>query len=485
MKKILVISAFCSSLLLASSEVDELKMQLQKQSDMIEALTQRLDEMQNSTPLIQTQDTTTYAEEDVPAFTEENIPVFEENTLGATVNSTSSFAQPQFVPNISLVIDTSLALRNKSQDDLNHLGMPGIMESPFASSDDGHGHSAASGQNGFNLNYAELVFSSNVDPFFSLDATFHFSEDSVEIEEAYFTTTALEGIRIKGGKFLSDFGRLNKQHQHTWSFSDAPLIYTGFLGNDGLNEVGAQFQYTLPTDTYVMLGAEILQGKNETSFGNQSVELNGTEIEGSSPPSMLVAYVKNSFDLGDTTVLPGASYVYGNSLSSDEHDGHALAFSGHTGIYNLELTVKHYFDSYSFLAWQNEWMRREQDGTAYEVHAGVTENEDQKIRQEGYYSQLVYGVNQNWRTGIRYDSIYKNDVGFVNEDGDTLPSTPYSRYSAMAEYHFSEFSRLRLQYNFNEGLYSGDAHDGFTQEDVHELLLSFNFAIGAHNAHDF
>ncbi|PHR57522.1 MAG: hypothetical protein COA44_05630 [Arcobacter sp.] len=484
MKKILLVSAFCSSLLLASSEVDELKMQLQKQSNMIEALTQRLDEMQDTSHL--TQNTPVYTEEDVPDFSAESIPSFEENTLGATVNSTSSFAQPQFVPNISLVIDTSLALRNKSQDELNHLGMPGIMESPFASGDDGHGHSAASGQNGFNFNYAELVFSSNVDPFFSLDATFHFSEDSVEIEEAYFTTTALtDGVRIKGGKFLSDFGRLNQQHQHTWNFSDAPLIYAGFLGNDRLNEVGVQLQYTLPTDTYLMVGVEALQGSNETSFGNQSVELNGQEVTGSSAPSMVVAYVKNSFDIGNTTVLPGASYVYGNSISSDEHDGHALAFSGHTGIYNLELTLKHYFDSYSFLAWQSEWMRREQDGAAYEVHLGVTESEDQKIRQEGVYSQVVYGVDQNWRTGVRYDSIYKNDVAFVNDDGDTFPSTPYSRYSVMAEYHFSEFSRLRLQYNLNKGLYSGDAHDGFTQEDVHELLLSFNFAIGAHNAHDF
>jgi len=481
MKKILLLSTFCSSLLLASSEVDELKMQLQKQSEMIEALSKRLDTLQKN----EASSKDTYSESEKLPVSHEDIPAFEENVAGATVNNTASFAQPQFVPNISLVMDTSLALRNKSQDDLDHLNMPGIMESPFTSSDDGHGHSASSGKNGFNFNYAELVFNANVDPFFSMDATFHFSEDSVEVEEAYFTTTALEGIRIKGGKFLSDFGRLNNQHQHTWSFSDAPLIYAGFLGNDNLNEVGAQFQYTLPTQNYVMLGAEILQGDNETSFGNDSIDLNGEEIEGSSPPSMVAAYVKNSFDLGNTTIFPGASYIYGETRTSDSHDGHDIAFSGHTSIYNLELTVKHYFDSYSFLAWQSEWMRREQDGTAYEVHGSDTESEDQKIRQEGLYTQVIYGVNQNWRAGIRYDSIYKNDVAFVNEDGDTLPDTPYERYSAMAEYHFSEFSRLRLQYNFNNGLYAGDAHDGFTQEDVHELLLSFNFAIGAHNAHDF
>ncbi len=500
MKKILVISALCSTLLLASSEVDELKMQLQKQSEMIKKLTQRLD-------AIQTQGASkeAYAEnEKVPEFSKESIPAFENNVVNGPITNTSSFAQPQYVPNISLVVDTSFVARNKSQDDLNELGIPGIGEGFFGGDGhDGHSHSAPNAENGFNFNYAELVLSSNVDPFFSMDAVIHFNQNDVEIEEAYFTTTALEGIRLRGGKFFSEFGRMNKQHHHAWSFSDQPLIYQGFLGSHGINEVGVQLQYTAPIDTYLMVGAEVLQGENEASFGNESAVINvnaispvePTEIEGGTAPSMIVGYVKSSFDVGNTTILPGASYVYGNSISAHAHEEegevHEAAFSGHTSLYNLELTIKHYFDSYSFLAWQSEWMRREQDGTSYHVHdegtgAGPeTESEDQKIRQEGLYSQVVYGVNQNWRTGVRYDSIYKNDIGFVSEGGDTLPSTPYERYSAMVEYHFSEFSRLRLQYNFNEGLYTGDAEDGFAQEDIHSMILSFNFAIGAHGAHDF
>ena len=55
------------------------------------------------------------------------------------------------------------------------------------------------------------------------------------------------------------------------------------------------------------------------------------------------------------------------------------------------------------------------------------------------------------------------------------------RYSVMAEYNPSEFSRIRLQYNVNQALY--DDVEG--QKDVKSLILQFNYAIGAHGAHAF
>ena len=143
-----------------------------------------------------------------------------------------TFIQSQYVPDISLVLDASLVGRDRDQSELSTLGIPALNESYYTGDQhDGHDHGAINANNGFNFNYAELVLSSNVDPYFSLDAVFHFSEEGVEIEEAYFTTTALDGgFRIRGGKFLSELGRMNPQHHHVWDFSDAPLVYTSFLG---------------------------------------------------------------------------------------------------------------------------------------------------------------------------------------------------------------------------------------------------------------
>ena len=326
-----------------------------------------------------------------------------------------------------------------------------------------------------------------------MDAIFHFDANDVAIEEAYFTnTTAAEGLRIRGGKMLSEFGRLNKQHPHFWDFNEMPLVYQGFLGNEGLNELGLQFQYTLPTSTYVMVGAELLQGNNEKSFGYEGVNfdhnVSGTmepyELQSGSTPSLVVGYLKSSFDIGETSVMPGVSYAYGKSISSHDHEGHIVSFDGETSIINAELTLKHYFDSYSFLTWQSEWMYLEKKGDEYHVEAdnnNTLAQHNQTVKQAGYYSQLVYAYNQNIRFGARYDSIYKNDYAFSEE---SLPNTPYKAYTAMAEYHFSEFSRLRLEYIHNEALYQEGAA-GFEAATVDTLMLSLNLSIGAHGAHDF
>ncbi len=394
-----------------------------------------------------------------------------------------TFVQSQYMPDISLIADFAFVTRNKDKDELKALSIPGVTEAFFGDEDEEHSHGTYNADNGFNLNYAELVMSSSVDPFLSLDAVFHFAEEGVDIEEAYFTTTALgHGVRIRGGKFLSNFGRHNAQHHHFWDFSDAPLVYQGFLGG-ALNEKGLQVQYTPELSEYLMIGAEILQGENEATFGNKTQTFtNEEEIKGADAPSLFVTYAKTSFDVGDTTILPGLSYVYGETRSYHMHDvNDEAAFSGTSRLYNAELTVKHYFDSYSFVTWQSEWVRKEQKGTLYEFDGVAVSEEDQKVVQEGLYTQLVYAHDQNWRMGTRYDAVYKNDIKVVEA---ALPSTPNERYSAMLEYHFSEFSRLRLQYNYNKALYTETA-TGYAGADVQSLILSFNLAIGAHAAHDF
>ena len=92
---------------------------------------------------------------------------------------------------------------------------------------------------------------------------------------------------------------------------------------------------------------------------------------------------------------------------------------------------------------------------------------------------MVYAYDQNWRVAARYDSIYQNDIT-ANGIAKDLPNN-FNRYSAMAEYHASEFSRIRLQYNHNSAMYNEDGE----QQDIDTVMLQFNIAIGAHGAHSF
>ena len=398
-----------------------------------------------------------------------------------------TFDSSKYIPDISLITDVSYVNSSMNDDEMSHLGLPGIAHGFFAEHAHGGSNEATYNANqGFNFNYAELVLSSSVDPFFSMDATFHFSGEGVEVEEAYFTSTALgNGLRFRGGKLLSNFGYINAQHHHYWDFGDMPLVYESFLGTHGINELGAQLQWTAPTDFYLMAGFEVLQGENEQMFGNESVdieELTGIEedhIEGTDAPSLYVGYVKSSFDIGDTTIFGGLSYAQGDSLidHSEDHETPHV-FKGDAKLYGADLVVLHTLDSYRSFKWQTEWLGRELDGTQYNLYDTFS-SPDIKKEQSGLYTQLIYTHDRNWRMGVRYDTIYQNDI---TKDGvDTTMPDDFNKYSAMIEYHTSEFARFRLQYNRNEALYDEDG----MRQNIDRIMLQANIAIGAHAAHAF
>ncbi len=396
-----------------------------------------------------------------------------------------TFDSSKYIPDIAHFGVFYYENRSINDDELSHLGLPGIAHGLYAEHAHGDSNEATYNANqGFNFNYAELILSSSVDPFFSMDATFHFSESGVEVEEAYFTTTALgNGLRLRGGKLLSNFGYINAQHHHYWDFGDMPLVFESFLGTHGINELGAQIQWTAPTSFYLMAGLEILQGENEQMFGNESVELEDVwtsvgedHIEGTDAPSLYVGYVKSSFDVGDTTVFGGLSYAQGDSLldhSEDEEAPHV--FKGDAKLYGADLVVLHTLDSYRSFKWQTEWLSRELDGIQYNPSASSDINK----KQSGLYSQLLYTHDKNWKMGVRYDTIYQNDI---TKDGvDINEVDDFNKYSAMIEYHTSEFARFRLQYNRNEAMYD----EAGLRQNLDTIMLQANIAIGAHAAHSF
>lgn len=408
-----------------------------------------------------------------------------------------TFEQSKFVPDISLILDASYVNRNKEDDEIAHFEIPGVAHGLMGAHAHGeHSHATYNAYKGFNINYGELVLSSSVDPYFTLDGVFHFSENGVEIEEAYFTSTALPyGLRLRGGKLLSNFGRLNAQHHHYWDFGDMPLVYHAFLGDHGINEKGVQLQWVAPTSTYLMIGAEVLQGENESMFGTHSIADPLNDDEDAAPlakaadaPALFVGYVKTAFDIGETTIMPGVSYARGTSRIDHFEDEEPHAFAGMSSLYGIDLTVKHYFDSYSYLTWQSEWMMRDMDGTQYksidtntsdDIEFDDTTSADVEKKQAGYYTQLVYAYNANWRAAVRYDSIYQNDITVNGTKQDT--ENNFDRYSAMVEYHPSEFSRFRLQYNHNTALFNEEGE----RQSIDTVMLQANIAIGAHAAHDF
>jgi len=343
------------------------------------------------------------------------------------------------------------------------------------------------GRRSFNLDESELTVASNVDPYFFGNVTAAIQGDnSIDIEEAYFKTIALNnGFTIKGGRFFSATGYLNEIHSHNWDFADQPLVYQVFLGGQ-LAQDGAQIRWLAPTDYFIELGAEAGSGR---SFP-------GTQRNSNSLASdALFAHLGG--DVGDSTSWRlGVSWldVRSTDRTYDDVDqfGAAVidAFTGTSRTWIADGTLKwapHGDPTYHQFKLQGEYMHRTESGQlAFDV-TGVTGRNlagDYNSSQSGWYLQAVYEFVQRWRAGLRYDSMQSGTprIGLVQlgllpfAAFPSLASASPERTTIMVDWSLSEFSRLRAQYAWD---------DARATERDRQLLLQYIFAMGAHGAHKF
>ncbi len=472
MKKYLL-TALIPFFTVTASELDDLKKQLQEQQQIIQQLQEKVKQLQEN--------------QEVLEQTREKLKNIDSRDPIQKIIS-NPFSQAKFVPDISLLLDFSYVSRNLTDDTYKSVSIPGFNHGLFHSHDGHKGEGPYNPERGFNLNYTHLYIAQTVDPYFDLVGIFHLRESAFEIEEAYIKTRQLPyNLGLKVGKFYSKFGRLNERHHHYWDFVDAPLVYFSIFGPHNLLEKGAQLTWLAPTPFYLQLGFEALQGDNENNFNRNGFIVNtkkdGTgydiKISDTKKPNLFVFYIKPSFDIGNTSILTGLSYAQGGTRINHLEDENPHALSGSTKIYGADLTVRYNIDSYRYITWQSEYIYRKFDGRVYRYNrAGNLITPSRETRQGGFYSQLIYKFDQRWRTGIRYDLINKNDV-ILNGVNRNLPDNLY-RYSFMVDFLPSEFSRIRLQYNYDKSLFLGNE-----RKTNQEIILQFNIAIGAHGAHGF
>jgi hypothetical protein len=340
------------------------------------------------------------------------------------------------------------------------------------------------GERSFNLDESELTVASNVDPYFFGNVTAAIQGDnSIDIEEAYFKTLALNnGFTIKGGRFFSGTGYLNEIHSHNWDFVDQPLVYQVFLGGQ-LAQDGAQIRWLAPTDYFIELGAEAGSGR---SFPGTQRNSNSLASEA------LFAHLGG--DVGDSTSWRlGVSWLDARSTDRAyqdvDHSGTPVtnAFTGTSRTWIADGTLKwapHGDPTYHQFKLQGEYMHRTESGQlAFDV-TGRNLAGDYNSSQSGWYVQAVYEFMQRWRAGLRYDSMRSGTpiIGLVQlgllpfTAFPSLASASPERTTIMVDWSLSEFSRLRAQYAWD---------DARATERDRQLLLQYIFAMGAHGAHKF
>lgn len=345
---------------------------------------------------------------------------------------------------------------------------------------------------GFTVQNVELTLQGVVDPYLRGDAHIILivseeGETVVELEEAYLTTLELPyHLQVKAGQFFSPFGRLNPVHPHSWDFVDQPAINGRVFGPDGLRSPGAQVLWLTPLPFYAELIGAVnnAHGETATSFRFSPGESIAGRTLVSRPVRALddllyLVRLKTSFDLDDEmTLVPGLSALFGPN---------ATALDKRTAIYGADLYAKWKplinDQGWPFVAWQSEAILRQYEAAAVD-DGGTPADRGRTLWDWGAYSQIVWGFARPWTLGVRFDYADGERNSFA---GATVPSYDSEddpsrgqrgRGSINMTYYPSEFSKFRLQYNYDRARFV----DG---GDAHSLFLQFEILFGAHGAHKF
>jgi hypothetical protein len=353
---------------------------------------------------------------------------------------------------------------------------------------------------GFTLQQAELSLIGEVDPYFRAEGHIIASEDEIELEEAFIQTTSLPwGLEVEAGYFLTEFGRINPSHPHAWKWLDQPVINTRLFGGEGMRGTGLRLSKILPVSWYSVLhvGAQNADGEFMASFLGGEISHDHGEEASEHADELTIGgrplVEQDTRNLGDLVYLLrwensgnlsptwtgkfGLSALYGPNATGPD---------GNTWIYGADWLFKWVPASNQkgrpFFTVEGEVSKRD-----YRADAFYEADEDEWIDKTtledwGGYLQALYGFPNRWSAGLRIE--YASGSGSNQEHEGAYPARdddPFRddrlRISPLVMFSLTEFSRLRLQYNYDDA-------DHLTNP-AHSVWLGLEVMIGAHPAHSF
>ena len=359
----------------------------------------------------------------------------------------------------------------------------------------GHAHAngevEAANRRGFSVDHSELVLSANIDPNWRGQAILAMRDREVEVEESWFQSLGLgQGFGIKGGRFRSGIGYLNEQHPHMWDFAGAPLMYTALFGEHASYiQDGVQAKWLAPTPFFLEFGAEAGRGaqfpgseRNRNGAGSNALFMHlGNDIGDSHSWRAGLSYLKTATrqrlaEIHDANDVHGEAALNAGSRTWIADFVWKWAPNGNPKYRNFKL--------------QGEYFSRSESGDigCTPESAGLGEactgaRDSYRRRQNGWYLQAGYQFTPHWRAGLRHEQLAANaarlgtlaaaELG--NENALFKDFTP-KRSSAMIDYSWSEYARVRLQYAQDKSM------QGLTD---HQWTLQYIMSLGAHGAHKF
>ena len=350
-------------------------------------------------------------------------------------------------------------------------------------------------QRGFNLNASEFSLTGAVDPNFRGEAHIVYVPRGVELEEAFLTTTKLpNNLQLKLGYFLNEFGRINPTHPHSWNFIDKPIIASRIFGADGFRSEGMRLSWLVPVKWYseLYLGLQNANSESAASFLSGKVDPESTDkfantdfdlgvggrpvvYNDTRSAADLVRFIRweNSFSLSDsTTAKLGFSGLFGPNSSGVD---------GKTNIAGADLVLKwrpeKNFRGWPYLTFEGEYMKRRYAADGFSDQANGLNIASDKLSDSGYYMQLLKGFKYGWASGMRYEKVSGSGESIGGRSLDIYRSDR-TRFAPVLIYYPSEFSRMRLQYNY-------DKADYLPSGKGNSYWFCYEIMYGSHPAHKF
>lgn len=335
---------------------------------------------------------------------------------------------------------------------------------------------------GFSADETELVLAANVDPYWRGQAIIAMIDGQAEVEEAWFQSLAIgHGIGLKVGRYRSAIGYLNEQHPHQRDFADAPLMHQAMFG-DSYGQDGIQLKWLAPTPVFLELGAEFGRGAN---FPGTERNKNGTG------DGALFAHMGGDVGISHNW-RAGVSWLKTaakeRAATYTELNGLAARgdFSGDSTTWLADFVWKWAPNGnakYQNVKLQSEYFVRQEKGslncTSDDAASACATalSSAYRTRQSGWYAQGVYQFAPEWRLGLRYEQLDSGSRDFGDNAAHLLVDSYHPRKaSAMVDYSWSEFARVRLQYAQDKAM------QGVTDN---QISVQYIMSLGAHGAHKF
>jgi len=449
---IVAASPLCFQGYSSGQEGDDVKKEIQELKQMMEKMQQRITELEEKNRALEQQ---AQEKEEV----KEDIVVKEETAV-----IPAAPREPQsFLGRVAQALNPEISV-------------VGIFAAAYYSLNDPVVFAEIDPQNtGVNVQEIEIGFQAVVDPYFRFDSFFPITNEGIEIEESYGTTLFSLPLnsQFRIGTMRAKFGRINQIHRHNQNFVTLPIVAAEFLG-EHLNPTSIEANFLVPVPWYLELSASGGSPDVETPTFQRSPDANNIGN------LLYIFHMANFFEVSDSLgVNLGLSFATGSNASGPDE---------RSNLYGADFFAKYRplrDNPYQEFSVQSEFMWRQ------------AETPEQELEDYGFYAEAIYRFAKRWNTGVRFGLTDTNTPVTEEDDGEELAPSELTRVirqeegeeegmlgllgrayriSPMLTFNPSEFSKIRLEYDYLNQSYGPDQH---------AVFLQFMYAIGAHGAHPY